>query len=62
MASSDVTITLAHFYDGKVPGDTLKLDEGTAKQLIQAGIAQPNAKVEEKAAASQPASKASGSA
>lgn len=55
---ADVTVTLAHFYDGKKPGDKYPTDAGTANQLVQAGIAQPDDKVEAKAAASQPAPKA----
>jgi hypothetical protein len=66
---ADVTVTLAHFWTdpqtGKSYGPEQKapVDEGTAKQLRQAGIAQPEKKDqdkgESKAAASQPAPKAS---
>jgi hypothetical protein len=51
---SDVTVTLAHFYDGKEPGDKYPTDAGTAKQLIRAGIAQRDDKAEAKAAKEAP--------
>lgn len=46
---ADVTVTLAHFYEGKAPGDTLRVDAGLAKQLYRAGIARNETKGDEKA-------------
>lgn len=51
---ADVSVTLAHFYDGKGPGDKYSTDAGTAASLIRAGIAQPNQKVEQQAAKESP--------
>lgn len=44
---AEVSVTLAARYGGKQPGDTIRVDEGTARQLRSGGIAlrkQPAAK------------------
>ena len=36
--SDQVEVTLAHPYDGKKPGDTIKVSKGESKRLIRGGI------------------------
>ena len=39
---ADVTVTLANRYDGRNPGETIHVDEQTARQLRRGGIAVPD--------------------
>lgn len=56
---ADVKITLSAHHDGFKPGDSIEVDERTARHLIRAGVAVPATKGAAKAVGADPESAAS---